>query len=380
MKSFSERRIAILGRGIAGLALAYRLLQKGLQPTIFGAHADSASRCAQGVVSNKGLLFFESPLFAAKLTSLSHVQKWLDELERVSGQSISRSFEGISEPYWDAEDFQSLIARIYRRHFLGCHRTENRAYDRHQAWPFLSKEPKGYLFYPADGWFDVDEALNALAEFSRQNGAVTFERQVLAIAPAGDGSLHLCDSSGEGHYFDQVVLATGAATPDILKSLLSHLPKMFLIGGQTLDLNLPYSSDSALLQVRKTMSAIWWKSQLRIGASSWKGMAINPLALEEDRNQLLMKAGGCFGWDPQSLPVESITQRIGTRLRFADRMPGVGSIPFAPWQEKIFLCTGFYKNGLQLADLCAQDLVALLQGEAESVRYPAFSPSRFFSN
>ena len=378
MKSFSERRIAILGRGIAGLALGYRLMQKGLRPTLFGRLDDSASRCAQGVVANKGLVFFESPLFAAKLTSLTHIQAWLDELEQSSGLTISRRFQGISEPYWDAEDFQDLVVRIYRRHFLGCHRTVNQPFVPNEAWPFLTRRPAGYFYYPADGWFDVVEALNALAALTAKGGIRSIERAVVAIDSAVDGGLSLTDDAGLTHGFDQVILATGAGTPQILESLLPRLPKMFSIGGQTLEIDLPVTSLLPLTQVRKTLSAIWWQRKLLIGASSWKGAAIDAAALALDTEQLLAKAGANFGWDVATFDRRNVKGRLGTRLRFADRMPAVGSLPHEVWRNRIFLCTGFYKNGLQLADLCAQDLVAEL--EDKPLRYPAFNPRRLFNS
>lgn len=376
MKSLPDRRIAIVGCGIGGLSLAYRLLQKGQKATLFGTLEGSASSCAQGVVANKGLLFYESPLFAAKLSSLSHIQQWLAQLEKASGHRIDQDFSGIDEPYADADDFQDLVVRIYRRKFLACYRAQNLKSERVAAWPFGGTLPLGYLHYPGDGWFDVGASLKALRHVLLQAGVRFLEPRVRALRGHPDaGGLSIVTDDDQIHSFDQVILASGAGTAALLGTLHEKVPKHFLIGGQTIELKVPFAAEKPQTRVRRTLSATWNRESLLLGSTSWKGSDITAEDLAADRQQLIDKATQFFFLDAERVKSWPAVSRVGTRMRFADRMPAVGRWEVPGLGDSLFLFTGFYKNGVQLADLCALDMVSILEGKKP--RFEGFSPSRF---
>ncbi len=379
MSSPAEARIAIVGTGIAGLALAFRLVQKGYKPTLIRSSTENscASHCAQGVVANKGLIFFESPLFAAKLKSLAHVQTWLDEIERVSNRRIDRDFSGIFEPYWDSEDFSKVASRIYRHRFWGCHGTKNLK-SIASPFPFATKSPLGYLFYPQDGWFNVAQTLVALEEFLLQNGARFLEQEIKILKFSSSGTISVF-GNGWDESFDRVILASGAGTGSLLQSSGIALPKMFTIGGQTLALRITKRSDKPLSAVRQTFSGTWSGQDVFIGSSSWKGIGISEEGLKEDRDLLMGTIESQLGWNLKPW-LENAKSRVGARLRFADRMPAVGTLPAEPWRNRLYLMTGFYKSALQLADICAQDLSNILDDSGVERQFPSFDSLRLFKN
>ena len=52
----SDKQVAIIGGGIAGLSLAYYLQKQGLKVAVFDREeANKASMCSQGVITVKGL-------------------------------------------------------------------------------------------------------------------------------------------------------------------------------------------------------------------------------------------------------------------------------------------------------------------------------------
>jgi glycine/D-amino acid oxidase-like deaminating enzyme len=335
------------------------MVKAGYQPTIFGAARGpaNASRCAQGIVCNKGLIFAESPLFRAKLQTLKKLEDWLSDVEKTSGLCIPRTWIGVDEPYWSLEDFQKTIQRVYRGNFWGCYRPRNLP-----ALKWLSgfQTPAGYIHYPDDAWFDVDATMNALEKACEKHGATFIEETITDMHPLLQR-------------FDHTVVAAGSMSMQLLQSLSLEVPKSFQVAGQSLTWNHSPQSEARIL-VKGTLSLAVLSDRKILGSSSWKPEPYVEPDIKIDRDQLLAQGATAFGFpSPDSQDVQSCW---GTRLRFTDRMPALGLWPGL--EGKLSVLTGFYKNGLQLADLCAEQLLRELQGETLSEFGEAFHVSRFF--
>jgi glycine/D-amino acid oxidase-like deaminating enzyme len=363
--------IAVLGSGIAGLTAAYHLVKAGFTPTIIGLKggAEQASRAAQGVLCNKGLFFYESPLFQAKIESLPLMKQFLDDLERVSGRSIPRFFNGVNEPYWTAEDFQATVTRVYRHKFWGAHGTEDRA-----GWPAFSessKLPLGYLHYPIDGWFDPSAVLDALEAYLRDRGISFVEEKVLGFELTGDDKVFLRTKERQlSNSFDQIILATGAGTQALWEELDVKSEKMFLIGGQTLRFKRD-KADEPRIFVKGNQSLALLPKEIIVGSTSWKGFESE--SLDRDAAELLQKTEESFGFKLMG----ERESRQGVRMRFKDRMPLVGWLSSGKYARKVYILSGFYKNGMHLAELCAQEMLLDIVGKGDERRYKGFSPLRF---
>lgn len=358
MQALAHETIAIIGRGLAGLTLGFRMVQAGYQPTLFGAARgpDNASRCAQGIVCNKGLIFADSPLFRAKLQSLKKLEDWLSSVEKASGLAIPRTWTGVDEPYWSADDFQKTFQRVYRGNFWGCYRPQNRPA---KDWLSDFRTPEGYVHYPDDAWFDVDATMNSLEKACELKGATFIDSDVTELKTLLDR-------------YDHTIIAAGAGSMELLKALKLEVPKSFQVAGQSLVWKHQPEATPRIL-VKATLSLAVLSDRKILGSSSWKPDPHHPHDIALDRDQLLDQGAAAFGFPrPSSDVVES---NWGTRLRFADRMPALG---LWPEQPKLSVLTGFYKNGLQLADLCAEQLLCELQGEPLSEFGEAFHVSRFF--
>jgi glycine/D-amino acid oxidase-like deaminating enzyme len=160
---------------------------------------------------------------------------------------------------------------------------------------------------------------------------------------------------------------------EILKALKLDVPKSFLIGGQSLVWKHHPSVPPRIL-VKATLSLAVLPDRKILGSSSWKAEPGYEPDLSEDRNQLLEQGARAFGFACPN--PEAVQSNRGTRLRFADRMPALGFWP--GMDDKLSVLTGFYKNGLQLADLCAEQLLKEIQGEPLNEFGEAFHVNRFF--
>lgn len=361
MQALAKHSFAIIGRGLAGLTLAFRMVEAGYRPTIWGAARGpaNASRCAQGIVCNKGLIFAESPLFRAKLQALKKLETWLAQVETASGQTIPRSWIGVDEPYWTEADFQKTVQRVFRGNFWGCYRSQNRAA---RAGIADFKTPEGYLHYPGDAWFDVDATMNALEKACETSGASFIDETVSDLKPLLDR-------------FDHIVVAAGADSIKLLKTLGLAVPKAFHVAGQSLVWKHAPQQEPRIF-VKGTLSLAVLADRKILGSSSWKPEDFIEFDISADRDRLLQQGAQAFGFTLP--PSDQIQSNWGTRLRFADRMPALGRWPEPSTADRLSLLTGFYKNGLQLADLCAEQLLRELQGQALNEFGEAFHVSRFF--
>lgn len=359
----SSKSYAIAGRGIAGLTAAYYLSKVGIKPTVFGRSDKSsqASRAAQGVLCNKGLIFYESPLFRAKIESLSSMQAFLDAFAAESGAKIPRYFSGVKEPLWSEEDFRTTVSRIYRHKFWGAHRTSFQNVS--ESHLESTKTAFGYLHYPSDGWFDPRALLDALEEYLRSKGVCFVEEEISELNIAGERID--CD----GKLYDQLILANGAGIEKIWPQLDCKPLRMFLIGGQTLEC--PRRIGSKLsIQVKGNQSLALLADKAILGSTSWLGHCSEDLLADEEKLRSEIEAN--FG-----LKFPEGQSRSGVRMRFKDRMPLVGWLNTGKFAGKIYFLTGFYKNGMHLAEICAREMLCDVIGESYKRRYPEFSGLRF---
>ncbi len=348
---------------------AYALEREGFRPVVFGRSEEAASRAAQGVLCNKGMIFWNSPLFRAKLLSLQEMKEFLDRFERESGRTLPRIFQGVKEPFWTPDDFQATVSRIYRHKFWGCHRTSLVPFP--ASFPERASQPLGELFYPADGWFEPESLLSALEGYLRDRGILFVADRVQGFSSDREDRI-LLSLKGQPYpgAFDRVVLASGAGSEELWRLAgLKPIP-LFTIGGQTLWNSRPPEESSQIL-VKGTHSLALTHGRMILGSSSWQGF--EPPSLEDDQNELLTFGRTAFGLKA----LDGWRTRRGVRLRCKDRMPLVGYAESGPFAGKIYIFTGFYKNGMHLAEMCGRELALDLCNKGAEKRFPEFSPRRF---
>lgn len=370
-------QIAVIGRGIAGLTIAYRLLEQGHKPTIFGKHELRASDAAQGLLCNKGLLFSFQPLFRAKLHSIYRVQRFLADVEKRSGYSIEKRFDGVLEPYFSSEDYHRIVKRVYKGKFTGLYGTKNLPPSSTLSEYFES--PQGCLYYPQDGWYSAVDLLRALESYLLESGAETYTDLIGSIRPLEDGRLCLRTKSGESRIFDKLVIAAGVGTQGLLNSLGIHGIKFFYHPGQVMAID--HSGLDGYAFVRRTYSLI---GQRRMMLGSTTGKSLVPsfnIDLEAGREKLweALSQEFCVRSDVlQKLQSCDIEDLWGVRVRIHDRLPILGSLgAFDAALRSVFVCSGLYKNGLQLSEAMAEWVVSeMLNGYMDEFGQ-AFHVNRF---
>lgn len=235
-------KIAIVGAGIGGLSLAYRLVKSGQCPDVyeqqprlcdnkpgppFGREPVSASECAQGVATVKGLKEAYTPLFRAKLDG--HTD-FLDMMRDVAGSKFHHLIKfGVMEPFASLEEHQKVLDRVYRGKFLGPFDVEVLSrWEIEQRHPGIHAKLQptqlGGFWYPKDYFYDAVSCLEAIKAWLIQRSVVFIQKQIKQIIKQDDDQFRL----GSGHQkpYAKVVLCCSTGTNDLLQNSFGRYIKI----------------------------------------------------------------------------------------------------------------------------------------------------------
>lgn len=207
------KEIAVIGGGIIGLACARRLAQNGNHVTVF-YNDSSASLAAPGINSLKGIFLGNSNLFKQKISGHSRLWKELVHLEKENSLELGLS-KTVLEPFLNQTELSEFVDRAYHGRFLGLFGTK--IIPRDLRFNRLNAQFIGALEHKEDYSFDPVKALNSLEKSFLSLRGQMLKRKVEKISSQErDFSLHLDD--GDVLHFDDIVLAAGASSPQILKN------------------------------------------------------------------------------------------------------------------------------------------------------------------
>ena len=416
-------KILILGRGFAGLSLAWELIHRGHKVVVVGHGVSSyssehnrhpASCAAVGVSSLKGHFLADSALFAAKLASHHGLESWLQGIEVFSKRHIPRFKGSVFEPFFNCREFQYLHERIFHGNPTGLYR--NRIVDSKEFREKISLEwkeahPLGAFEYYNDLWFDPAVCLEALEKAIRSKGGQIIDGLLNGISlqvqqnskakSQEEKNILKCAIQllmGTESMFcetQHMVLACGSYLNDVLFKLDAgfSLP-VSLCSGSTLTYKSTYNNYSSWgLRIKKT-NFIFSNSQVIVGSSSFNH--------DIGRHSLLEGLIPKSGFEEYKMTKDEQLAHVvgeevklsrfqwGARLKAKDRSPIIGSlvqlannVSMAFPKEilpKIWIFSGLYKNGLQVAWWLAKNLSDEIEGQKNKIVMQDFSIKRLFGS
>jgi glycine/D-amino acid oxidase-like deaminating enzyme len=360
-------RVAVVGRGIAGLAVAYYLRAAGADVDVFGPDLGEgdASYAAHGFSIHKGLLLPESPFFRAKMRGQALLWEWIESVEAKTGEKIPRQ-KGLLEPYWSHDDYQKVAQRVYRRDFTGCFRVEG--VPGSPEWRSLfSQPPLGAFRYSEDYWFNPQVFLRSL-ESLLQKWHVKFTK--VHISRVQRASAKWALKHGSDHYddFDNVVLAAGAGCCRLLED--SGLKSLAIreSSGSVIMGSLNFLDSPTLLTRFGSGAIVGPDSRVSISKDMESSMVLEDILASSVEYFRLRK----------DLMATNLVKVSGTRVKSRDRIPVVGALGLDGGGSGLFVMTGLNRNGMELAPGCAMFLRSLILNERVPEAQPelAFDPNR----
>lgn len=388
-----QRRVAVIGAGLAGAAVARALARQGCSVQVI----ERRDGPAQETSGNAGGLFHgivhaqDGPHARWLRAGALHMQRVLAPLLRAG--RVSGSADGLLRSAHDTtpEAMQALIAR------QGL--PADYLQRSHGAWPAASPLAGPAWLYPGAGWAAPAEVVRAWLDHE----AVTLRcgLAVDRLQRAGDG-WQLLDAHGQTlAEADAVVLANAA---DALRLLDARTTACWLTGRQRGQTTLLPAGTPGLPALPLPIAAGGYAlrlpdDRLLCGATSQPGDD-DPAVRAADHAANLAALQRLTGWaapiDPhQPAQAATLQGRTGWRFVTDDRLPLLGPVPAAepvghrleqprqlPREAGLWLFTALGSRGLSQAALGGEVLAAWLTGAPVPVPaalLDAVDPARFFA-
>lgn len=358
--------VLILGAGVIGASIAWRLAAAGLDVVVVDAGAAGgtppATLASAGMLApsfERAHLGAETPLAAFSRESLRQWADFAAALEAASGLSVDFDRRGVLAVAFDEAGLAALRQSTAGEALSG---DAARALE-----PALAPEVIGAVFSAGDA--QVDPLLVARAlDVAMAGAGVRALRGRRAVAiEGGDGYRVLLDD-GARLSAGLVVIATGARLP-------AGAPladgAVFPVKGEAYAAARPAAGPWRVIRSAGAYLCPKADGRVFVGATELPGET--GLDVRADAIDALAAAAAKAA--PAMRGARELSRWAGLRPATADGAPIIGSS--ATTGDRLFYALGHYRNGVLLAPATAAALAALILGGAPAPA--AFSPDRFAS-
>ena len=367
-------RTAIIGAGVIGLGIAWRLAEAGCAVSVYdrgeaghGASWAAAGMLAAAVETEPG----EEPLLALTLQSQRLWPDFAGALEAASGVAIGYRDEGTMVVALSRDDAEQLRFSYQFQKALGLDLEWLSGAEARRREPHLRPGIAGAVSSPRDHQVDNRLVAAALALALRRAGAALHERCPVREVEIVDGRARAVVTDHGREPADIIVLAAGAWSREIGGIPPAYLPPVRPIKGQMLAL----AMDPAAPLLRHV---IWLPRGYLVPRLD--GRLVVGGTVEERGFDDRVTAGGLLAllegaWRAvpaiEELPIAETW--VGFRPGSRDDAPLLGPSGI----DRLVIATGHHRNGILLTPVTVEAISEyILTGRlAETLR--PFSPERF---
>jgi glycine oxidase len=368
-------KVAIIGAGVMGLGIAWRLATQGATVDVFdrGAAGSGASHAAAGMLAacceaEPG----EDALVALGRESQARWPAFAAELLAISGIDVELRTEGTLVVALTADDQARAHHHLSHQKKLGLPIEWISAAEARRREPHLAGKLAGAVWSPEDHQVDNRKLAAALRVAAEKAGATIHEHTpVKAISIAGGRADGLVLEDGSRVSADIVVLAAGAWSRGIAGLPPAQRPPVRPIKGQMLSLKMDPAAP--------LITHVVWAPGIYM-VPRRDGRLILGATVEEKAFDTSLTAGGVLtlleaAWRTvpaiEELPVDEMW--VGHRPGSRDDAPILGPGPV----HGLIYATGHHRNGILLAPVTADAIAKLvLEGTIDPAIRP-FGIDRF---
>jgi glycine oxidase len=366
--------VAIVGGGVIGLSVGWRLARAGCRVAIYerdqaghGASWAAAGMLAAGVETEPG----ELALLGLNRASQLLWPAFAAELEAESGLSVDMRSDGTLRVALNRDDAEILKSIVAFQQPLGIELEWLSGAEARRREPYLSPHATAAVFSPRDHQVDNRKVVAALRQAFLAAGGVLHEQTPVDEIVVEGGRARGVRIAGTIQPADVVLLAAGAWSR-LCKGLPDDaVPPIRPIKGQMLALRMNPEEPllTRVLWTPRSYLVPRRDGRLLIGAS-----------VEERGFDTNLTAGAVFAllesaWralpSVEELPIDEMW--VGFRPGSRDDAPLLGTTSV----EGLVVATGHHRNGILLTPITADAIAKLiLTGEADPA-IADFSPNRF---
>jgi len=355
-------KIVVIGAGVAGLSIGWRLAQAGQEVTILerGQPGRGATWASAGMLAVTAELQNSQPVeieFARYSNDL-----WPDfakEIEVISGQNIGYAPHGALILADDAPALAALEHQILQpdSSVIGADRVREIA-------PLVTADIAGGLCSPHEAWVDNQRLALALATVFRKAGGRLLTNEAV-VRIERDGGRAVAARTAFGLYpADAIILAAGAWCGLVEPAVAPVIP----VKGQMILLRPPPGQSPPTVVIwGNGIYAVPRGTGLAIGATV-ENAGFDTGLTDEGRDTLRCAAEGLM---PALRSWILSDHWAGLRPGSPDGLPLLG--PTAV--EGLWLASGQYRNGILFAPAVADTMCNQILGRAPVIS--AFDPRRF---
>ena len=367
MKGIERLTIAVVGGGVAGLGVAWRLAQAGRAVTLFDAgqvpsHNGAATWASAGMICARLEMVDASPPMAAfALSARAAWPAFAAELDRNAGMSCGYLERGALHAFFGRAHAPQPGPGVERIDRAGALRLESG----------LADDVSAALWAPGEAQADPRWLALALARACRAAGvAIRAETRVNRLVEAQGRVTGVLTADGAAQ-FDHVVVAAGAWTSGLLKVSNLPGPRLRPVKGELLSL----AGDRTAMPVTRLV----WTDECYIVPHGDGRIVIGATQLEAgfdttlDHERIDALRRSAERAVPALARLTELERVCGFRPAADDGLPVLGGIG----PQGLTLATGQFRNGILFAPLIADAAAQhTLQGRLPDLARP-FAAARF---
>jgi glycine oxidase len=338
--------IAIVGGGIVGLSIAWRLIQTGYMVSVFDQSrvGSEASWAGAGMLAPGGEVDESTAIRSLAIESRRIYNRFVRDLELDSDLQIDYQECGALDVAYSDQELAALESRAERQHALGVH---SRCITPNQVatfWPLIRRANLlGGRFYSNDAIVNPRELTHALHLVCRKRGAIIAEHRCVRTLKISRDDVSV-ETDRDALRFDAAVVAAGAWSSQIDVVGVPGLPPSEPVKGHLIGYHQPDQTCNTIIRCGQTY-LLQRGSGLLIAGSSVERVGfdreLNPL-IEAD---LATRAAFVLPHLAETSPSKSW---VGFR-------PGSDDLHLGMWHSpRLYLAYGHFRNGILLAPVTAQ--------------------------
>ena len=355
-----QSAIAGIGGGLIGLAVAWRLAQRGWDVTLFekSTLANEASWAGAGMLSPGGEITGPSELATLAIESRALYGSFINELDTASGLTVDYQECGALDLAYSDEEWSRLEARVQVQSSLAITHRKLQPIQISTFWPRVRKESlAGGIFYPGDGTVNPREMTAALNIACGRSGVILKERcAVVNVGISESGAL--VQTQQDRYLFAAAVIAAGAWSSSMPVTGVPPIPQVEPIKGHLIGYHQPEQTCNTIVR-HGPMYFLQRANGLMIAGASVERAGFDREIKPGVVADLVAKAGFVFPHLAETTPSQTWT---GLR-------PGSDRLQLGPWHSPyLYLAYGHYRNGILLAPVTAERIADAITANLQMPR------------